>query len=51
LRFDPGSGAALGWPLFFGDYLHAFWLMAAILLIFVPVFMLGVAVDSPHNNQ
>jgi MFS family permease len=32
-------------------YLHAFWLMAAILLIFVPVFMLGVDVDSPRNNQ
>ena len=33
------------------DYLHAFWLMAAILLIFVPVFMLSVDVDSPRNNQ
>jgi MFS family permease len=29
------------------DYLHAFWLMAAILLIFVPVFMLSVDVDKP----
>lgn len=33
------------------DYLHAFWLMAAILLIFVPVFMLNVDVDSLRNKQ
>ena len=52
--FDIGhaSGPILAGALIAAwDYLYAFWLMAAILLIFVPVFMLGVDVDSPRNNQ
>jgi len=30
-------------------YLHAFWLMGAILLIAVPVFVLSVTVEKPHK--
>ena len=40
------------WPEFSshgGGYLHAFWLMGAILLIGVPVFLLSVNVEKPHK--
>jgi predicted MFS family arabinose efflux permease len=52
--FDIGHGSG---PILAGvliaawNYLYAFWLMDAILLIFMPVFILGVDVDSSRNNQ